>query len=324
MRVLKKTSQFENNILQEINNTLKKLASEDPGVLNLKITEAVIKDLRYSFKVFNQFSKRKKITIFGSARTNKKHPCYKMAFNFAKQAASKKYMIITGGGPGIMAAGNAGAAKSSFGLNIRLPFEQQPNEFIHQSDMMINYKYFFIRKLFLVKEADACVFFPGGFGTLDEIFEVLTLVQTGKAKLIPLIFIDTPGNSFWKPLLSYLAKTMEKNKYISADDHQLYTHTTSAEKALEEIDNFYKNFHSIRFYNKELLVRMRRAPNLKKLQEINKKFGYLSADGLWALVPKQKHENNEPDIAHLPRLRCVFERKDFGGLRLLINEINKF
>ncbi len=324
MPAKQKLTKFENNILREINLSLNKLKTENPGVLNLKITEAVVKDLRYSFKVFKRFSKRKKITIFGSARTNKNHPYYKMAFEFAKQAAAKRYMIITGGGPGIMAAGNAGAAKASFGLNIRLPFEQQPNEFIHQSDMMINYKYFFIRKLFLVKEAAACVFFPGGFGTLDEIFEVLTLVQTGKAKLIPLIFIDTPGKSFWKPLFNYLTKTMEKNGYISPDDHKLYTHATSIDGALKEIDQFYKNFHSIRFYRKELLVRMRRAPSLKKLKEINKKFGYLSADKVWTLAPKQKHEDNEPEIGHLPRLRCLFERKDFGGLRLLINEINKF
>lgn len=316
--------QFAQKLVHEIERTVKKLAAEDPGILNLKITEAVVKDLRYSFKVFKKFSKRRKITIFGSARTPKNHPCYKLAFSFARAAAAKKYMIITGGGPGIMAAGNAGAAESSFGLNIRLPYEQQPNEFIHQSDTMIHYKYFFIRKLFLVKEADACVFFPGGFGTLDEIFEVLTLIQTGKAKLIPLIFVDTPGKSFWKPLLNYLQNIMEKNGYISADDHKLYLHTSSASDALKHIDAFYSNYHSIRFYRKELLVRLRRAPSLKQLQTINKKFGYLSADGVWAMAPAQEHERNEPEIAHLARLRCRFERKDFGGLRALIDEVNKW
>ncbi len=315
---------FAKKLLLEISDTVKKMADEDPGILNLKITHSAVKDLRYSFKVFNQFSAQKKITMFGSARTPKKHPCYKMAYDFAKKAASKKYMIITGGGPGIMAAGNEGASQTSFGLNIRLPFEQDPNEFIRQSGKMINYKYFFIRKLFLVKEADACVFFPGGFGTLDEVFEVLTLVQTGKAKLVPLIFIDTPGNSFWKPLLNYIGKTMEKNGYISPDDHKLYSHCTSVSEALGIIDTFYKNFHSIRFYKKELLVRLHRAPTLKQLQKINKKFGHLSADSVWTVAPAQVHEQNEPHITHLARLRCRFERKDFGGLKSLIDEVNTF
>jgi uncharacterized protein (TIGR00730 family) len=314
--------EFAKKIHSEIERTIQKLSDEDPGILNLKITEAVLKDLRYSFKIFNKFKKRRKITIFGSARTPKTHPAYKMAYNFAAHAAEKKYMIITGGGPGIMAAGNAGAAEHSFGLNIRLPYEQQPNEFVQQSDTMIHYKYFFIRKLFLLKEADACVFFPGGFGTLDEAFEVLTLVQTGKAKIVPLIFVDTPRGNFWKPVLTFLEKNMAKAGYISSDDHKLYSLATSVSDAFKTIDTFYKNFHSIRFHRKEMLVRVRRTPTLKQLAQLNQKFGYLAADKTWTIAPAQMHEHNEPEISKLPRLRCRFEKRDFGGVREMIDLIN--
>ena len=186
-------------ILADIFRSALKLTQDSPGTLNLKISSSVLKELRYSFKKFAPYKHHPKITIFGSARTPENHPLYKLAKDFAAEAVKRNYMIITGGGPGIMAAGNEGAEKYGFGLNIRLPVEQSANQFIDAEKLLINYKYFFTRKLFLVKEAAAFAFFPGGFGTFDEAFEVLTLLQTGKSNMIPVVFLETKGFGYWEP-----------------------------------------------------------------------------------------------------------------------------
>ncbi len=202
-------------ILADIFRSALKLTQDSPGTLNLKISSSVLKELRYSFKKFAPYKHHPKITIFGSARTPENHPLYKLAKDFAAEAVKRNYMIITGGGPGIMAAGNEGAEKYGFGLNIRLPVEQSANQFIDAEKLLINYKYFFTRKLFLVKEAAAFAFFPGGFGTFDEAFEVLTLLQTGKSNMIPVVFLETKGFGYWEPLVKFLVGVMLKKGFIS-------------------------------------------------------------------------------------------------------------
>ncbi len=310
-------------LLNEIFKSALKLAKENPGTLNLKITSSVLKELRFSFKLFYPHRHTPKITIFGSARTPIKDPCYKLAKDFAVLAVKKKYMVITGGGPGIMAAGNEGAEKGGFGLNIRLPFEQTPNPFIDPKSMLINYKYFFTRKLFLVKEAAAFTFFPGGFGTFDEAFEVLTLLQTGKSNLFPVVFVEPKGYGFWTAFVTFLEKVVLSRGYISPSDSALYKICNTAESALEEIDKFYSVFHSMRFVKDEVVMRLKKKPSAAVLKQLHEKFHKQSMDGKFEISGPLAEEGNEPELEKFPRLVFKADRKDVASLRRLIDFINE-
>jgi uncharacterized protein (TIGR00730 family) len=311
------------HVLNEIFKAALKLAKESPGTLNLKITATVLKELRYSFKMFYPHRATSKITIFGSARTPRESPLYEFAKKFAVEAARRDYMIITGGGPGIMAAGNEGAANAGFGLNIRLPFEQAPNPFIDQKNMLIHYKYFFTRKLFLVKEASAFAFFPGGFGTFDEAFEVLTLLQTGKTSLIPVVFLEPRGYGFWDAFWKFVDNQVMKRGFISPNDKHLFEVLNSPKTALDHIDLFYRVYHSMRFVGDKLSIRLKKAPSAKILGEINRKFASLSLDESIVLSSPLPEEMNEPELKDLPRVVFQCDRKDFAGLRRLIDFLNK-
>lgn len=309
--------------LNEIFKAALKLAKENPGTLNLKITASVLKELRFSFKIFAGHRHTKKITIFGSARTPPNSPLYDFAKRFAALAVQRKYMVITGGGPGIMAAGNEGAEKEGFGLNIRLPFEQSANPFIDPKSMLINYKYFFTRKLFLVKEAAAFAFFPGGFGTFDEAFEVLTLLQTGKTNLIPVVFLEPKGFGFWEGFCNFIEREVLSRHFISADDKVLYRVFHTPEDALQHIDLFYRNYHSMRFIKEKIAIRLKKAPSADLMAKIHKKFSALSLDGKFGLADALAEEGNEPELEGLTRLVFSCDRKDFANLRRLIDFINE-
>jgi uncharacterized protein (TIGR00730 family) len=309
-------------ILGDIFKAVLKLTKESPGTLNLKITSTVLKELRYSFKMFYPHRFTPKITIFGSARVPSDTPLYASARKFAVEAVKRNYMIITGGGPGIMAAGNEGAEKAGFGLNIRLPVEQTANPFIDQKNMLIHYKYFFTRKLFLVKEASAFVFFPGGFGTFDEAFEALTLLQTGKSNIVPVVFFEPKGFGFWEAFHKFVKNDVAARGFISASDESLYRVMNDPEEALDHIDGFYRVYHSMRFVKQEVVLRLNRpltAPILKKLTQ---EFGFLSIDGKFKLSEPLPEEDNEPELKALSRLVFPFDRRDFGSLRRLIDFIN--
>jgi uncharacterized protein (TIGR00730 family) len=308
--------------LNEIFKAAVKLAKENPGTLNLKITASVLKELRFSFKIFSPHRKEKKITIFGSARTPPETPLYDLAKKFAQLAVSNDYMVITGGGPGIMAAGNEGAEKAGFGLNIRLPFEQSANPFIDPKSMLVHYKYFFTRKLFLVKEATAFAFFPGGFGTFDEAFEVLTLLQTGKSNLIPVVFLDPPDFGFWDAFTTFIEKQVAPRGFISPADTVLYRVFHTAEDALNHIDHFYKNYHSMRFVKDKISIRLKKPLTDAVLKEITQKFKKLSMDGTFECGAPLDEELNEPELEGLSRLVFPCDRKDFATLRRLIDFIN--
>jgi len=311
-------------IISDIFKATIRLAKENPGSLNLKISATALKELRFSFKMFRPHRQSPKITMFGSARIAPSDPLYSLAMDFARKAVKRKYMVITGGGPGIMAAGNEGAtAKGGFGLNIKLPFEQSANSFIDPEKGLINYKYFFTRKLFLVKEAWAFAFFPGGFGTFDEAFEALTLLQTGKTNLVPVVFLETPNCGYWSEVIAFLNKVMLKKGLISESDRYLYKVCHSPEEALDHFDAFYKNYHSTRYVGDVVSIRIKKALSEKAIDKINHTFSkFLSAGPIKASGPLPE-EDNEPEIKDLPRLVFKWTKKDFGTLRHLIDFINE-
>lgn len=311
------------SLLQQIFKTALKLAKESPGTLNLKIATTVIKELRYSFKMFYPWRFTPKITMFGSARSVPEDPVYKLAKAFGEEAVRRNYMIVTGGGPGVMAAGNEGAtSKGSFGLNIRLPFEQSANPFIDEDKKLIHYKYFFTRKLFLVKESAAFTMFPGGFGTFDETFELLTLIQTGKTPLIPVVFVEPRGYGFWEDMFTFLNDVVLKRGFISESDKYLYTVVHSEIDAMDHIEHFYKSYHSMRLVGDDLVMRFKKPISEDVLAQLMEKFGSLSTTGKMALSGPLDEERNEPELAEMHRLVFPFERKDFSTLRLLIDFVN--
>jgi uncharacterized protein (TIGR00730 family) len=290
---------------------------------DLKLLSRSLRELRYAFKIFKGFSRVRKVSIFGSARTPASDPSFKMAEQFAKKLRENGYMIITGAGPGIMEAGNAGAGDNgSFGVNIRLPYEQSPNKFIANRPTYIDCRYFFTRKLVFVKEASGAAFFPGGFGTLDEAFEILTLVQTGKCDPIPCVFVDTPKNSFWKELQKFIQKLL-KLKKISPEDLSLYKFTSSVDEAVKEIITFYSNYHSVRYVKDQLVMRLQKPVQAAQLKHINAHFKDLLSGGKFEKRDPLKEEENQPEILHLHRLVFQFNRINNGRLRQLIDFLNK-
>lgn len=311
-------------ILNEIFKAATKLAKESPGTLNLKIAATTLKELRYSFKMFFPYRFTQKITVFGSARVLPGEPLYEFAREFAQTAVGRNYMIITGGGPGVMAAGNEGAgAQGGFGLNIRLPFEQAANRFIDDKKRLIHYKYFFTRKLFLVKEASAFALFPGGFGTFDEAFELLTLLQSGKTNLIPMVLLEPKGFGFWEAFASFLRTAMVTRNFISDSDCHFFKVLHTPEAAVGHIDQFYRVYHSMRFVNERVVFRLKRTLSDGFLSELAQEFCDLSPQRDFVMSAPLPEELNEPELRELPRLIFTFERKDFGGLRRLIDFMNE-
>ena len=311
-------------ILQGIFNSVVKLARESPGTLNLKISATVLKELRFSFKMFAPYRYSPKITMFGSARVARDSQLYKFAKEFAAKAVDRKYMIITGGGPGIMAAGNEGASfDAGFGLNIRLPLEQTANSFIDQSKKLFNYKYFFTRKLFLVKEAAAFVFFPGGWGTLDEAFEVLTLLQTGKMNLIPVVLLEPKGFGYWTRFTKFLHDVAHDHGFISEGDERLFRIFHNIDEALDHLDLFYHVFHSLRYVRDGLVIRLKRPVSQEFIKKMNAQFPGLTSYGKIISTIALPEENNEPELVDMFRLFFPFDKREFGDLRQLIDFINE-
>jgi uncharacterized protein (TIGR00730 family) len=292
----------------------------------LKILNSTLKEFRYAFKVFDRYHDRRKVSIFGSARTPLESPEYQHAKRLAADLAKRGFMVITGAGPGIMRAGNEGATReNSFGVNIRLPFEQEPNDIIAGDDKLINFKYFFTRKLSFVKESDAIVLYPGGFGTLDEGFETLTLLQTGKCDPLPVVMMDVPQGNYWTQFDDYVRSTLLRKGLISPGDLNLYRFTTDTDKAIAEIETFYRNYHSLRYVEDLVIMRLNHKPTAELVERLNADYKDILAPDARFEIPATPHpaERNElPEILALPRLTFRFVRKQFGRLRRLIDEIN--
>jgi uncharacterized protein (TIGR00730 family) len=311
-------------IVREMILAALKAGQEDGKKAGLKLMNATLKEMRFTSKVFGPYRDIKKVTVFGSARTKSHEPAYRMARLFGRKLSGAGYMVITGGGPGIMCAVNEGAGpEHSFGVNIKLPFEQKSNPVLEGNPRNINYKYFFNRKVAFLKESDAVALFPGGFGTLDEAMETLTLVQTGKRNPLPLVLVDEPGGSYWSGWIKFLEDELLARGTISETDFNLFDLVHSAEDAVSKIDRFYFRYHSLRYVEGQLVLRLNTPLDLHKVGALKADFSdILIPQGDLRLSGPLAIEMDEPEIAHLPRLIVDFNRHDFGRLKALIDEIN--
>jgi uncharacterized protein (TIGR00730 family) len=302
-----------------------KAGQETDYMAELKMLNYTIKEMRYTTKVFAPYRQRKKVTIFGSARTEPHEPIYKKCVSFSRKLSELGYMIITGGGPGIMSAGNEGAgSENSFAANIRLPFEQSPNRVMLKNPRLITYKYFFNRKVAFVKESDAIAVFPGGFGTLDEAMEVFTLVQTGKTPPKPLVLIDDESG-YWDLWFEFVKKAMLGKGLISAEDFSIFSITSNEDEAIKVIQEFYRNFHSLRFVEGKLVIRLNKELSNQDILELENEFPDLRIPGKKIeRTGPYPEESDEPDLLSLPRLALHFNHKHYGLLMAFIGRINTF
>ena len=300
------------------------LGTDDVERLDLKITNAALRELRGAFRVFAPYRTVPKATMFGSARTLPDDPLYAQAKDVARRLAEAGWMVITGAGPGIMAAGLEGAGRErSFGINIRLPFEQGANEFIAGDPKLVEMKYFFTRKLMLLKESSAFVVLPGGYGTLDEALELLTLMQTGKADPSPIVLLEVPGGTYWKAWDRFMTEEVLARGLVSAEDRVLYRVTDDARDAVEEILGFYRNYHSRRLVGRRLVIRLRSAPTGRELAELGEEFADICVDGTIEATEPLPAEVADGDNLDLPRIVLRFDRISLGRLRSLIDRLNR-
>jgi uncharacterized protein (TIGR00730 family) len=301
------------------------LIADEPDLLDLKIAAAAITEMRDAFEVFKPYRGVKKVTIFGSARTRPDDPLYEQTVRLAERLAAAGWMVVTGAGPGIMQAGMEGAGRErSIGVSIRLPFEAGANSIIADDDKHVAMKYFFTRKLMLVKESAAFVSMPGGFGTLDETFELLTLTQTGKGVPVPIVFVDTPGDPYWESVHRFVEEQLVSRGLVSAADTALYRITDSCDEAVDEIERFYANYHSIRQVGNELVVRLLHEPSDEQIATLNERFGHLVATGRIRKVRAFDIERRQDDVPELPRIALAFNRRGYAELRGLIDLVNSW
>lgn len=300
-----------------------KMARDQITVPDLKLANRALNELRYAARTFAPYRHKRKVCVFGSARTAPDAGESISAEEFSRKMREHDYMTITGGGDGIMGAAQRGAGRDfSFGLNIRLPFEQRANEIIHGDGKLINFNYFFTRKLNFVKESHAVVLFPGGFGTMDEGFEVLTLMQTGKARIFPLVLVDKPDGTYWKTLFSFITDYLLAYGLISPDDFHLFHSASSVDDAIAHILTFYKNFRSYRWVGSRMVVRIEHALTAEAVEKLGNDFADVLATGQIVQRNALPEESNEPDLAHFPRLVFTPHRRNFGRIRCLLDGIN--
>jgi uncharacterized protein (TIGR00730 family) len=303
--------------------TAQQLLADGASVGDLKIAAGALKELRAAFKMFAPYRGVRKVSTFGSARTRDGDPVFRLAEAFARQMADRGYMIITGAGPGIMEACQRGAGRErSFGINIRLPFEQEPNRIIRGDPKQMDFRYFFTRKLFFLKEADAVVLFPGGFGTHDEGFETLTLLQTGKTRPVPLVLLDRPGGTYWKTWQRYVEDHLLRRGMIAPADLALYRVTDDVETAVNEIVSYYRVYHSSRYVRERFVVRLTRPLPAAYVAALADQFRDIITAG--DIEPRRAFaaERDDREAFDLPRLVFGFNRVGFGRLRQLIDAIN--
>jgi uncharacterized protein (TIGR00730 family) len=311
-------------IVREMILAALKAGQENSATADLKLMTSTLKELRHTARVFARYREVRKVTIFGSARVEPDAATYRLARSLGRGLSQAGYMVITGGGQGIMQAGNEGAGvEHSFGVSIRLPCESEPNHVLQGSPRSISYKYFFNRKVAFIKEADAVALFPGGFGTLDEAMEVLTLVQTGKCYPIPLVLVDEPGGTYWSNWKQYLEQELAARGYIGPDDLSLFSIVDSAAAAIAIIDRFYRRYHSLRFVRGRLVMRLSASVDAEHIARWKGQFGdILGPSGEFVLSGALPEEADEPSLAHLSRLVVDFNRKGYSRLRQLIDAIN--
>ncbi len=312
------------DIVREMILAALKAGQENEGRGDLKLMNTTMKEMRFTAKVFGPYRRRRKVSVFGSARCPAGDPCYETAVELGRRLAADGFMVITGGGPGIMQAVNEGAGAShSFGINIRLPFEQKPNPVVAGNPKSINYKYFFNRKVAFLKEADAVVLLPGGFGTLDEGMETLTMIQTGKHDPMPVILLEPPGGGYWKDWSGFVERRLAGSGLIDPEDLGLASVAASPREASAAIRAFYRRYHSLRYVDGTLVIRMLTSIPEPAVAQARERFAdLLRPGGDLRLGPCLPEEADDPELADLPRLLVDFNRTRFARLRALIDFIN--
>ena len=310
-------------LIAEIKETADKLDRDQATLGDLKILSRSLREMRYAFKVFTAYRHVRKVSVFGSARTPADHPDYLASVEFGRRMADDGWMVVTGAGGGIMEGAHVGAGKAmSIGVNIMLPFEQGANPVISKDEKLVTFRYFFTRKLMFVKEVHAVVLFPGGYGTQDELFEVLTLVQTGKRDLIPIVCVDSPGGTYWSAWLTFIQEQLLSRKLISPDDLSLLKIVDSVDAAQKEVQQFYSVYDSMRYIREDLVLRLRTPISDEKLESLNADFKDLLVEGKIERTDVHPYEGDEEHLATFPRLRLRFNRRDTSRLRQLIDAIN--
>lgn len=305
-----------------IDNALKMLTDvEDSG--DVRVIQTAVRELRYAFKLFAPYADKRKVTIFGSARTQPAKVEYQQAVELGKKIVEAGFMVITGAGGGIMQAGHEGAGTdNSFGANIRLPWEQSANPVIQHDKKLVTFKYFFTRKLIFVRHSDAIALFPGGFGTMDEGYEALTLMQTGKSQLMPLVLVDRPGGTYWKTWDKHVREHLLREQLISPDDLNLYRITDDTNEAVRIITRFYRNFQSSRFVKDLFVIRLKHAPSESAIEAMNEDFADIITGPKIKVIEPTPEERADDDLVDLPRIGFGFNRKDYGRLRQMIDVLN--
>ncbi len=322
--VLAYGGQAHSQLTEELVINALKFSRQEISTADLKLLNRTLRELRAANRVFFPYNHRKKVVIYGSARTKPDNPEAIAAEAFAKAMVAQDYMVITGAGDGIMGAGQRGAGReNSFGLNIKLPFEQGANETIDGDKKLVNFNYFFTRKLTFVKEAEAVALFPGGFGTMDEGFELLTLIQTGKSQILPVVMVDAPGGDYWKGFTDFVRGHLFKRKLISEDDFSLFFVTDNVADAVAHIQQFYKVFHSYRNVKDRLSIRLHRKIRMEEVYILNKNFRDLILDGEIVQREALQAEADQPELLELPRLVFKPKRGNYGRMRELIDAINE-
>ncbi len=301
------------------------LITDEPHPLDLKIASAAVTEMRDAFAMFAPYRGIPKVSIFGSARTKPDDPLYAQTRRVARQLADAGWMVVTGAGPGIMEAGMEGAGvERSIGVSIRLPFEAGANSIIADDNKHVSMKYFFTRKLMLVKESAAFICLPGGFGTLDETFELLTLTQTGKGIPVPIVFLDTPGDMYWEGVHDFVQQHLVRRGLVSGTDTALYRITDSSDDAVQEITRFYANYHSVRSVGNDLIIRLRQAPTDEQLSELNNRFAHLVKSGDIHRTEPYSIERRHEDHLELDRIALEFDRHGYAELRAMIDVLNTY
>jgi uncharacterized protein (TIGR00730 family) len=312
----------EESVTDIIENALKLLKDvQDSG--DVRVIQTAVRELRYAFKLFAPYAGVRKVTMFGSARTLPTRLEYQQAVEFGSKMTKAGFMVITGAGSGIMQAGHEGAGpEMSFGANIRLPWEQTANPVIREDKKLVTFKYFFTRKLIFIRHADAIALFPGGFGTMDEGYEALTLMQTGKSQLMPLVLVDRPGGTYWKTWDRQVREHLLRDQLISPDDLNLYQITDDTDQAVKIITRFYRNFHSTRFVKDLFVIRLRHAPTDTSIEALNEDFADLIVGAPIRRIDPTPEEIAANDNLDLQRIAFGFNRRDYGRLRQLVDVLN--
>jgi len=311
-------------LIQELHRSVDGLAEDGASRADLKLLSRTLRELRYAFRIFDGLRDDPRVTVFGSARVPPDSPSFRQAEKFGREMARLGWYVVTGAGEGIMKAAHLGAGRErSIGVNILLPFEQPDNPVMAGNPRLIHTKYFFTRKLLFLKESGGIALFPGGFGTMDEAFETLTLLQTGKTHLFPLVLVEEPGGDYWASWRRSLEENILRRELISPDDLSLFRITDNVEEAVGEIAGFYRNYHSSRYVGDELVIRNRKPLSPDGLEALNTGFADLLVGGSFRPSGPLPEEADDPELAHLPRIVFRFNSKSFGRLRRMIDFLNR-